>query len=479
MKSLVWFRSDLRLEDNPALFRACRESTGGVLAVFLGSPDQWTRHDRGPRKISYLLQNLESLEGDLAALGIPLLVEEAPQFSDSPEALQTVLERHGCKALYFNREYEFNETARDEQVANRLLDRGITVRAFEDQMILAPGKVKTKKGGPYSVFTPFWKNWSKQLEDQPPTPLPKPATAFASIRFEALPPGFVGRFRSRSLTDPARIVGEEAAKETLDAFLSQAAEDYHRTRDEPAADGTSALSAALALGVISPRICLDRAMEANGGLLAGGNEGIEAWIRQLAWRDFYRQVVIAFPRVSRGKSFLQWADRVEWRQSEGDFTAWREGRTGVPLVDAGMRQLRETGWLHNRVRMVTAMYLSKDLLLDWRQGEAHFMRELVDGDFANNNGGWQWSASTGVDAAPYFRIMNPWTQASRFDPKGEYIKTWVPELEKVTPSSLHDPNKLAELIRAGLEYPEPLVDHRTARIRAVARFEQAKQLQVP
>lgn len=474
MKSLVWFRSDLRLEDNPALSHACRNSADGVIAALLVSPEQWRIHDWGPRKVAYLLKNLESLGADLAALGIPLLVEEAPHFSDAPKALQTLLERHGCRAIYFNREYEFNEAERDEQVTAHLRRRDVEVQAFHDQMILPPGEIQTQKGDAYSVFTPYWRNWSEKIERNLPTPLPKPSTTATDASLEFRLPEFVNSLIPAWQPEFAIPVGERAARDRLNTFLAQAASDYHRLRDDPAANGTSGLSAALALGVLSPRTCLDQAVAASGGLLTGDAEGIQAWIRQLAWRDFYRQVLISFPRVSRGKSFLAWTDRVEWRDSAEDLAAWRDGQTGVPLVDAGMRQLRETGWLHNRVRMVTAMYLAKDLLLDWRLGEAHFMRELVDGDFANNNGGWQWSASTGVDAAPYFRIMNPWTQAKRFDPYGEYIKTWVPEIRQVAPRSLHDPKKLTELIHAGLDYPEPLVDHRAARIRAVTAFERAK-----
>ena len=474
MKSLVWFRSDLRLEDNPALFHACRDSAAGLIAVFLISPNQWRSHDWGARKIAYLLQSLESLGKDLAAIGIPLVMEEAPGFSDAPKALEELLERHRCKALYFNREYEFNEATRDELLESRLQSQGIEVRAFDDQMIVQPGTIRTQKGEPYSVFTPFWRNWSKHLENQPPAPLPRPAPLGADFLLDFRLPEFAATQNTGSHSDSEWTVGETAAKEQLMTFLASAASGYHRLRDDPSAKGTSRLSAALAVGALSPRTCLDRAISANDGFLTGDSEGIQAWIRQLAWRDFYRQVLISFPRVSRGRSFLEWTERVEWRDSPHDFNAWKSGQTGVPLVDAGMRQLRETGWLHNRVRMVTAMYLAKDLLLDWRQGEAHFMRELVDGDFANNNGGWQWSASTGVDAAPYFRIMNPWTQAKRFDPYGEYIKTWVPEISQVAPRSLHDPKKLTELIHAGLDYPEPLVDHRAARIRAVTAFERAK-----
>ena len=479
MKSLVWFRSDLRLEDNPALFHACRDSAAGLIAVFLTSSNQWRSHDWGPRKLAYALQSLENLGKDLAAIGIPLVIEEAPGFSDAPQALEELLERHGCKALYFNREYEFNEISRDEAVTARLRRRGIEVRDFDDQMIVEPGTLRTQKGEPYSVFTPFWRNWSKHLESQSPSPLPRPAPQATEFLLDFRLPEFAAAPSTPSHTDSERAVGETAGKQRLTTFLAQAASGYHRFRDDPSAKGTSRLSAALAVGALSARTCLDQAIRASDGLLTGRSEGVQAWIRQLAWRDFYRQVLISFPRVSRGRSFLAWTDRVEWRDSADDLEAWRDGRTGVPLVDAGMRQLRETGWLHNRVRMVTAMYLAKDLLLDWRQGEAHFMRQLVDGDFANNNGGWQWSASTGVDAAPYFRIMNPWTQGKRFDPRGEYIKTWVPELGEVSSSNLHDPKKLSKLITVGLAYPEPLVDHQVARIRAVTAFERAKAPRTP
>ena len=476
MRSLVWLRSDLRLTDNPALLHASRESTDGVVAAFLVARDQWDEHDWGPRKIGYLLESLESLGRDLEGIGIPLVIEQAPRFTDAAVALERLLRDHDCTTLHANREYEFNESTRDRQVSEYLEARGFEIRFFDDQTVLPPGSILTRQGEPYSVFTPFWKSWLRQLHAETPEPLPKPAAQSDRRPPEISPPDSRKVFGEAADSDPGWVVGEEATARRLDAFLSEGVDDYHRLRDQPAAGATSGLSAALALGVLSPRTCLIRAAAADGGRLTGGSRGIEAWIRQLAWRDFYRHVLVGFPRVSRGRSFLAWADNVEWRQSPEELDAWRAGRTGVPLVDAGMRQLRETGWVHNRIRMVTAMFLSKDLLLDWRLGEAHFMRELLDGDFANNNGGWQWSASTGVDAAPYFRIMNPWTQARRFDPESEYIRAWVPELEELDSQTIHDPEKLAARIDQGLGYPKPLVDLRAARIRALTAFETAKQL---
>lgn len=477
MRSLVWFRSDLRTGDNPALHQACRESTEGVIAAFLVSSAQWNEHDWGSRKIGYLRECLKSLAKDLGEIGIPLVVEEASRFDDAPAVLDRIVSQHRCDAVYFNREYESNEISRDRRVSLHLEARGVEVRGLTDQTLFRPGSILTQKGEPYSVFTPFWRTWSRRLDEEPPSPLPIPDAASEPVTpVDDLFHGSIA-LDGGAPTEASWITSEAAALRSLGNFFSETADEYHHLRDQPAVDATSGLSAALSLGVVSPRSCLEEALLANEGHLSGESEGIEAWIRQLAWRDFYRHVVAGFPRVSRGKSFLPWTDGVEWRQSDSDFAAWREGRTGVPLVDAGMRQLLNTGWIHNRIRMVTAMFLSKDLLLDWRLGEAHFMHQLVDGDFANNNGGWQWSASTGVDAAPYFRIMNPWTQGRRFDLDGEYIRTWVPELSRVESRDLHDEGKLAARIDSGLHYPRSIVSHRSARIRAIAAFEAAKQRQ--
>jgi deoxyribodipyrimidine photo-lyase len=229
------------------------------------------------------------------------------------------------------------------------------------------------------------------------------------------------------------------------------------------------LSPYLAHGVLSPRQCLSAALDANEGRLSGGSPGIETWISELVWRDFYRHVIALFPHVSRGEAFRPEADRVEWRNDPAELEAWRRGMTGYPLVDAAMRQLLTTGWMHNRLRMLTAMFLTKHLLIDWRLGERHFMSHLVDADFAANNGGWQWSASTGTDAAPYFRIFNPITQAERFDPAGEFVRTQVPELAETRGSAT-----LTPWLHGVARYPAPIVDHAFARARALEAFKRAR-----
>ncbi|MHC4092761.1 MAG: cryptochrome/photolyase family protein, partial [Planctomycetota bacterium] len=259
------------------------------------------------------------------------------------------------------------------------------------------------------------------------------------------------------------------ARRRLRTFVSQRIEHYDEARDFPAKNGTSALSPYLAAGILSPRQCLSAALEANSGRLDSGNKGVTTWISELIWREFYRHVLIGLPRVCMNRPFRSGTDRLPWRCDEGQFHAWCEGRTGVPIVDAGMRQLAQTGWMHNRLRMIAAMFLTKDLFIHWRWGERCFMRHLVDGDFANNNGGWQWSASTGTDAAPYFRIFNPIIQSRRFDGNGDFIRRFVPELRGVPVAAVHEPHSGS---CQSPDYPKPIVDRNTVRERVTKAFRQ-------
>jgi deoxyribodipyrimidine photo-lyase len=264
--------------------------------------------------------------------------------------------------------------------------------------------------------------------------------------------------------------GEAAARRRLEQFARTAVGDYHVTRDLPALDGTSALSPYLAAGVLSVRQCLAAAAAANGGRVDEGEPGPVTWVSELAWRDFYQHVLVAFERVSKGRAFKPETEGVRWRSDPDGLARWREGRTGYPIVDAAMRQLAATGWMHNRMRMVTAMFLTKDLLVDWREGERFFMQHLVDGDLGANNGGWQWSASTGTDAQPYFRVFNPSSQSKRYDPDGNYIRHYVPALRGVSTALLHAPEKLSAEVLRHTGYPPRIVDHDRARVRAIEAF---------
>jgi len=482
MPALLWFRSDLRTHDHRSLIAACsREGNTGVIGVFLLAPKQWAQHDWGGTKVSFILRTLRELSGALARLNIPLLVERTDTFADAPEALARIAAGHQCSALYYAREYEVHEQRRDVAVAARLAQDSVTVHAVDDQCIVEPGAVRTGEGKVYTVFTPFKKAWFRIVEERgmaPPLPPLPPLTRQPRLDIapsDIPPPTSLDGF-STSVSDDLWPAGEDAALARLAAFSGKPLIQYKHYRDLPAEDGTSRLSPYLAIGAISPRTCLHAAIAANDGMLENPKPtkaGQSTWISELVWREFYKHILAGFPRVSMGRAFKHATDRIDWSYDQAHFNAWREGRTGVPIVDAGMRQLATTGWMHNRVRMITAMYLTKDLFIDWRWGEQHFMRNLVDGDFSQNNGGWQWSASTGTDAAPYFRIFNPISQSRKFDPDGEYIRRFVPELaglEGGEDAPIHDPADLSPTARAQLDYPEPIVDRASVRARVMGAF---------
>lgn len=477
MTTLVWFRNDLRARDNPALYHACER--GPVIALFCVCAAQWRQHDVGDKRLSFLLDTLHALADELRELGIPLEIAHTPRFDEVPEAVVKAARDHGARCVAFNEEYPLNEKKRDSRVIRACADAEIATDVHHAGTILPPGSVLTGNGDPYSVFTPFRKRWLSLLDRRALDPLGRPRSQrdsepskrAASQRRSAADTGLPETIDDvgRGIVADLFPAGEREAASRLESFLEGPADRYQADRDFPAIDGTSTLSPYLAVGAVSARQCLHAAVQANGGRLADGNPGLSTWITELIWRDFYRHVIALFPHVSRGQAFRTETDALAWRHSKDDLAAWQEGRTGYPLVDAGMRQLNETGWMHNRLRMITAMFLSKHLLLDWRLGERWFMNKLVDGDFAANNGGWQWSASTGTDAAPYFRIFNPQTQAKRFDPKGRFIRRWVPELENAPNKSLFDPEK-----HPVKGYPRPVVDHRMARQRALDAFKALK-----
>lgn len=471
MRILVWFRADLRLDDNPALHHACAAARRGVIAVFAVCPAQWHDHDWAPVKVEFLLRNVACLKEQLKHVNIPLLILRNPTFDEIPDALLKLARRRLCDALYFNREYEVNERRRDEAVTRAFEHASLAVHAFHDQVTVPPGELRTGSGSFYTVFTPFRRAWTAYVREHTldaPLPQPRPQPDLPCPP-DAVPEKLTGFDLDQG--QPERWpAGEGHALRQLTRFIDRQIADYRKRRDIPAADGTSRLSPYLALGVISPRRCLAEAREANRGRLDGGRAGPDTWISELVWREFYRHVLVGFPRVSMNRAFKLETERLRWRDDPPSFNTWCAGRTGFPIVDAGMRELAATGWMHNRVRMITAMFLTKDLLIDWRRGERHFMRHLVDGDLASNNGGWQWSASTGTDAAPYFRIFNPLSQGQRYDPSGDYIRAWVPELRSLPAAALHDLSRLDERARARLDYPPPVCDHQVARQQAIELF---------
>jgi deoxyribodipyrimidine photo-lyase len=462
VRTLVWFRNDLRVADHPALYHAM--AGGEAIAVFCICAKQWRSHDVGDNRIAFLLDGLHALAGKLGKLGVPLLLVQAPGFADVPKRLLNVAREVGAQGLAFHEEYPLNERVRDSKVTRAFEGAGLRVDVHHAGALMPPGSVLTKAGEPYTVFSPFKRRLLELIDRDACTPLPAPRRQRRpDIEDSRLPHSIDGvrrdRVRARWPAD------ERTAHRRLHDFVDERLDAYKDQRDLPAVDGTSGLSAYLSLGVLSARQCLHAAMAANGGRLQGGSKGAESWISELIWRDFYRHVIAQFPHVSKGQAFRPEMDRVAWRHAPAELDAWKHGETGYPLVDAAMRQLADTGWMHNRLRMVTAMFLSKHLLIDWREGERHFMQLLVDGDFASNNGGWQWSASTGTDAAPYFRIFNPYTQAERFDPDGAFVRRYVGELQDVNGKVIFRPHEAS--VKG---YVKPIVDHGFARERALAAF---------
>ena len=467
MPSLVWFRRDLRVHDNSALHHAAKTSDE-VIGLFVVTPQQWKEHDDADAKISFWIENLRCLSEELGKLNIPLLIRECASFPESPQLVMQVAEENGCDALFFNREYEVNEDRRDGITIELANLAGVDVQRFHDRVIVPPNEIATKDGRFYSVFTPYRRVWDTKALDHTKV-LPKPRERKSiNIKPDSIPDSIDGFDFSKARPDLWKP-GEAEGQKRLKKFVTRI-DGYNDWRDVPSTSGTSLLSPYLVAGVISPRQCLAAAVKHNGGTISG-SDGSTTWISELTWRDFYSHVMVGFPRVSRHQPFKPKTNGIPWRNNKSDFEAWCEGNTGYPIVDAGMRQLNQTGWMHNRLRMVTAMFLTKNLLIDWRLGERYFMRKLVDGDLAANNGGWQWSASTGTDAVPYFRIFNPFSQSKRFDVDGAFIKKLCPELEPVPSPALHDAKKLAAAITANnVDYPSFVVDYKEGRERALAAF---------
>ncbi|MDR6713583.1 deoxyribodipyrimidine photo-lyase [Pseudomonas hunanensis] len=465
---LIWLRSDLRIDDNTALSAACER--GPTLAIWIASPGQWLSHDDAPSKVDFWLRNLGELRQSLEQLNIPLLIRETDTWHDVPQVLLEVCRTHQVKAVHWNEEYGINEQRRDDATVALLEQSSISTHSYLDQLLLPPGSVLTRSGQYFQVFGQFKRACLDRLHHGLPGLAPKvKAQAPQPIASDPIPQRIDGFEQPPLALRDHWPAGEAEAQRRLAVFIDDAIDDYLQLRDLPAEPGTSQLSAYLAAGVISPRQCLHAALSANRGEFDSGSVGVQTWINELLWREFYKHILVGYPQVSRHRPFRAHTDALPWRDAPQDFKAWQEGRTGFPLIDAAMRQLLETGWMHNRLRMIVAMFLSKNLLIDWRLGERHFMRHLIDGDLAANNGGWQWSASTGTDSVPYFRIFNPVTQSQRFDPKGRFIRHWLPELKALDEKSIHLPVKSADLF-ATYSYPSPIVDLARSRQRALAAF---------
>jgi deoxyribodipyrimidine photo-lyase len=465
---LIWLRSDLRLHDNTALSAAA--ARGPSVAVYLLSPEQWQTHDDAPCKVDFWLRNLHELSRTLGELNIPLLIRKASRWDQAPAVLLDLCQQLKIDAVHVNEEYGIHETRRDAAVAQTLKTQGIEFHSYLDQLLFTPGSVLTKTGTYFQVFSQFRKVCYERLHRSLPNLVITPmAQAPLNIDSDKIPTSVEGFATPNDSLRALWPAGETEARRRLETFTDAQIDYYKSERDFPAKPGTSQLSAYLAAGVISPRQCLHAALQSNQGEFESGKVGAVTWINELLWREFYKHILVGYPRVSRHRAFRPETEALAWRDAPDELAAWKEARTGLPIIDAAMRQLLETGWMHNRLRMVVAMFLTKNLLIDWREGERFFMRHLIDGDLAANNGGWQWSSSTGTDSAPYFRIFNPLSQSEKFDTDGLFIKHWLPELTGLDKKQVHNPANVGGLFGV-VDYPSPIVNLSTSRQRALAAF---------
>ncbi len=468
--AMVWLRRDLRLHDHAALHHALR-SGARVALLFVFDTDilhpLLRAGAHADRRVAFIHAALSDIDARLRALGGALHVLHG----DAAECVPGLAARLGAEAVYVNRDYEPRALRRDAEVDARLAALRIALHAYDDHVVVAPQLLRG--GRAYAVYTPYRKAWLAHVHANPALLRPWDCSALA-VRLAAgsegpQPPSLAELGFDAQALPPAELgCGSGGARALLDAFVPRLA-GYAQARDFPGRRGTSYLSVHLRFGTISVRDAVNVAWARRG------DAGADAWLGELVWREFYAQILFHHPGVVE-RAFKPAYDAIVWDDAPALLEAWREGRTGYPLVDAGMRQLTATGYMHNRLRMVTASFLCKDLGVDWRLGEAHFALQLNDFDLASNNGGWQWAASSGCDAQPWFRIFNPVKQSRRFDPDGRFIRRYVPELAALPDAALHapwlaDPAVLQRAgVRLGADYPAPVVDHARARARTLQRY---------
>ena len=458
MNSLFIFNSDLRLKNNPALSNASLKGSS-LTAVFIFNPKKWNNHNESNLKIAFQIEHLKELSEKLKNLNIPLKIINANGIEDESKKIIDFVKKNEIQEVFINKEYGVNEMQRDETLQKDLERMNKKLNIF-DSSIFHPDSIKTQSDTFFKVFTPFSRAFRSKLISKKIKVSELPKRQELAISVSDKIESFKLNKKDQEIFNQYEI-GEEKALEKLENFIDHKILNYKENRDFPSLDGTSALSPYLSSGILSSGQCIFYVFQK----YSEDEIGVKTWINEIIWREFYKYILFHNPRVSKNLSFSEKYDKFPWLNNEDNFISWSKGQTGVPIIDAAMRQLNATGWMHNRLRMIVAMYLTKNLMIDWRKGEKYFMNTLIDGDFASNNGGWQWSASTGVDAAPYFRIFNPITQSEKFDKEGSFIKKWIPEIAAA--KNIHDPSTEE---RKEMGYSYHLVDLKESRKKAIEQF---------
>ncbi len=475
--TLVWFRLDLRLDDHPALIEALKN--GSVIPVYIHDPDSEGVWHHGAASHWWLHQSLQAFSKRLESKKSRLILRQG----DSLDALQKLVKETGAKAVYWNRRYEPQVIARDKQIKDALKNAGIDAQSFNGSLLNEPWLIQTGGGTPFKVFTPYWNKCS--ASGNPAEPLKEPQRiqgpgkwpeSVTLEEFELMPQlnWYTGMADSWK-------PGEKGARSELELFLNENAAHYLNGRDTPSIRATSRMSPYLHFGEISPRrIWHEVQKKSSRTKTAGWIRQAEGFVRQIYWREFAYHLLFHFPHTVDQPLRAEF-QKFEWKNDATLLAAWQRGRTGYPIVDAGMRELWHTGWMHNRVRMIVASFLVKDLLIHWIEGAKWFWDTLVDADLANNTLGWQWTAGCGADAAPYFRVFNPFTQGEKFDEKAQYVRKWVPEIKALPDKWIHRPWEApAEVlsqagVRLGEDYPHPIVNHADARLRALMLYDRLRK----
>ena len=450
-RALVWLRRDLRLYDNKALYRACEENEEVLLCFVFDTEILNKLKNKNDRRVDLIFQAIELLRAQLKKHNSDLVV----LYGNPAEKIPKLASDLNAQKVYANEDYEPYAKKRDLAVKLKLKKLGKELLSFKDQVIFSGSEILKSDGSPYKVFTPYKKAWLSKLRESD-------YTEFTPRKLRLVKKDDVRKFNEvKSLAEIGFKKTEfkiKDAKKILNVFSSKMS-SYQKERDFPAVDGTSQISPYLRFGIISVRDCVRLCMPVQ--------KSTETWLSELVWRDFYHMILDQYPHVEK-EAFLEKYKNIKWLGHSDHFKLWCAGKTGYPIVDAAMRQLNETGWMHNRLRMIVASFLVKDLLIDWRKGESYFAEKLIDYDLASNNGGWQWCASTGCDAQPYFRIFNPDSQSIKFDPDGIFIKKFVPELAALSAKEIHNPQQSRPK-----QYPERIVEHSTQRALALSMYKKA------